>query len=78
MNKVEKTIAKIIADQLGIDQSSISLNQCLAHDLEADSLDVIEIVMEIEDEFSIQISEEEMDSTKTVKDIADLVKRHSS
>ena len=67
-------IRSIIADQLCIDNAdSITLETTLSDDLEADSLDAVEVIMAIEDEFSIEIPDEEVQNFKTVGDICKFV-----
>lgn len=65
-----KKIQSIIADQLGIDkQDKITMNTSLIDDLEADSLDAVEVIMALEDEFGIEIPDEEAENFKTIGDI---------
>lgn len=67
-------IRSIIADQLCIDNTdSITLETTLSDDLEADSLDAVEVIMAIEDEFGIEIPDEEAQNFKTVGDICKFV-----
>lgn len=63
-------VKDIIADQLGVDDpSSISLSTSLMKDLEADSLDAVEIIMAIEDEFDFEVPDEDAEKFGTVGDI---------
>jgi len=62
-------IGPIIAKQLEIEPAGIKLSSKIIDDLNADSLDAIEIIMSIEDEFNIEIPDEEVDKMKTVEDI---------
>lgn len=67
-------IKGIIADQLEIeDLDTIEPNTSIMNDLEADSLDAVEVMMAIEDEFDIEIPEEDAENFKNIKDIADYV-----
>lgn len=67
-------IKEIIMDQLGLDDSvEISLESSVKDDLDADSLDAVEIIMAIEDEFGIEIPDDVATDFKTVKDITDYV-----
>lgn len=67
-------IQKIIGEQLGISNlSSITKDTYLKEDLEADSLDAAEIIMAIEDEFGIDIDDNEIENFKTIKDICNYV-----
>ena len=61
-------IAAMIADQLGIDASTIQPESRLIEDLKADSLDVVAMVMEMETEFGIEIPDEDLTKLKTVAD----------
>lgn len=63
-------VRMIISEQLGIDNlGDITLETSLIDDLEADSLDAVEVIMAIEDEFGIEIPDEDAEHFKTVKDI---------
>lgn len=59
----------MIAEQLSIDESEINLTSSFKNDLGADSLDLFEMVMEIEDQFDIEIPTEELENMDTVEDI---------
>jgi len=67
-------VAKILAEQLDIDVDTINADTRIADDLNADSLDVVEMLMAIEDEFDITISETEVGDLKTVGDVAEFLK----
>lgn len=62
-------VQEIIAEQLEIDPAKITMESSLMEDLEADSLDVIELVMAFEEEFSVKMPDEELENIKTVGDI---------
>ena len=62
-------IKGIIAEQLGVDEEEVKLETNLAKDLEADSLDAVEIIMAIEDEFDIEVPDEDAEKFATVNDI---------
>lgn len=68
-----ETISGIIKDQLAIDESMLLKEETLLDELNADSLDVVEIIMNIEDEFDIEISDPEAESVRTVGDIVRVV-----
>jgi acyl carrier protein len=61
-------IKKIIVDQLGIDESKITENSSFIDDLGADSLDIVELIMAFEEEFDIEIPDEDAEKMKTVGD----------
>ena len=65
-------LKEIIVDQLGVDVDSITADTAL-EDLGADSLDLVELVMTLEDEFNIQIEDDAKDSLKTVGDVLDYI-----
>lgn len=62
-------IVEIIVDQLGIENEGITMETSLMNDLEADSLDAVEIIMALEDEYDIEIPDEEAESFKSIGDI---------
>ncbi len=64
-------IKALIVDQTGISADSLDLSTSLMNDIEADSLDAVEIIMAIEDEFEIEIPDEEAEKFVTIKDIVD-------
>ncbi len=66
---VFEKIRSIIAEQLDIEEDQIQLSTALLKDLEADSLDAVEIIMAIEDEFEIEVPDEDAEKFKTVSDI---------
>ena len=66
-------VRDIIADQLSLDQEKILLTTVMAEELGADSLDLVEILMSLEDEFGISIPDEEIPNLKTIKDLVDYI-----
>ena len=66
---MKKRIVEIIATQLGIDQADITPQANVVDDLGADSLDVVELIMALEEEFSLEIPDEEAEKIKNVQDI---------
>lgn len=74
---LEKVIG-IIADQLGISTDEISENTKLTSDLGVDSLEIFEVVMTLEEEFGIEIPNEDIEGIATVKDIVDYVNKKSN
>ncbi|MEW9501337.1 acyl carrier protein [Jeotgalibacillus marinus] len=68
MAEVMDRVTKIIVDRLGVDESEIKLEASFKEDLGADSLDVVELVMELEDEFDMVISDEDAEKIGTVGD----------
>lgn len=68
-------VCKMLADQLGIPAESIRPEQEVVKDLGADSLDVVELMMALEDDYGITLPEEEVENVKTVQDIVDMMDR---
>ena len=61
-------IKKIIVDQLGVDENKITENSSFVDDLGADSLDIVELIMAFEEEFDIEIPDEDAEKMKTIED----------
>ena len=66
-------IKKIISSKTGINRDTITLESAITDDLSLDSIEIFEILSEIEDEFSIEVEEEAYDSIKTVQDLVTYV-----
>lgn len=74
MAEVLERVTKIIVDRLGVDESEVKLESSFKDDLGADSLDVVELVMELEDEFDMEISDEDAEKIVTVGDAVNYIK----
>ena len=72
-NEIEAKVRKVLAEQLAVDESQVTPQARFAEDLNADSLDLTEAVLALEDEMGIEIPEEEMEKVKTVGQAIDLV-----
>ncbi len=70
-------IKDIIHEQLSVDKETITLETDLMKDLEADSLDAVEIIMSIEEEFEIEIPDEDAEGFKTVEDLVRYVEENA-
>ena len=68
MSTVLERVTKVVVDRLGVDESEIKLEASFRDDLGADSLDVVELVMELEDEFDTEISDDDAEKIATVGD----------
>ncbi len=71
--EVEAKVVDIVSTQLGVDKSEVSLSSSFANDLNADSLDTVELVMNLEDDFSVTIPEEEAEAIQTVGKAVDFI-----
>jgi acyl carrier protein len=73
MADVLERVKKIIVDRLGVDESEVTPEASFKDDLGADSLDVVELVMELEDEFDMEISDEDAEKIGTVGDVINYI-----
>lgn len=69
-------IREIICDQLELEEDAVTLDSVLLEDLGADSLDLVDLVMTFEDEFDMEIPDEELENIKTVGDIVRFIEEH--
>ncbi|MGD8190165.1 acyl carrier protein [Brevibacillus ginsengisoli] len=76
MADIMETVKKIIVDRLGVDESKIVLEASFKEDLGADSLDIVELVMELEDEFDMEISDEDAEKITTVGEVVKYIESH--
>lgn len=70
-------VKEIIVDQLGVDEDKVTLEASFVDDLGADSLDVVELVMALEEEFEIEIPDEDAEKIATVGDALEYIKANS-
>ena len=73
---VEQKVKEIIIDQLGVDEKQVNGPASFIEDLGADSLDTVELVMALEEEFDIEIPDEEAEKIVTVQHAVDYIKSH--
>ncbi|GAB6933524.1 acyl carrier protein [Calditerricola satsumensis] len=66
MSDTFERVKRIIVDRLGVDESEVTMDASFKEDLGADSLDIVELVMELEDEFDMEISDEDAEKITTV------------
>ena len=69
-------IREVIVEQFGIDESAVTLDTAFIDDLGADSLDVVELIMALEEAFDMEIPDEEAEKIVTVKDAVDYIKNN--
>lgn len=77
MDDVFERVKNIIVEQLDVDESKVTMEASFTDDLEADSLDVVELVMELEDEFDMEIADEEAEQINTVGDAVEYINSKS-
>jgi acyl carrier protein len=78
MSNIDERVKKIIAEQLSVESDKITLEARFVDDLGADSLDTVELVMALEEEFEIDIPDEEAEKIVTYQDVLNYVKSNAS
>lgn len=73
---VQEKIKQIIVDELGVDEAEVTENARFIEDLGADSLDLVELVMRFEEEFGIEIPDEDAEKIQSVRDAYSYVEQH--
>jgi acyl carrier protein len=76
MSSVEERVRKIVVEQLGVKEEEVSLESSFVDDLGADSLDTVELVMALEEEFETEIPDEDAEKITTVQQAIDYVSAH--
>ncbi|MDX5446418.1 MAG: acyl carrier protein [Zoogloeaceae bacterium] len=76
MENIEQRVKKIVAEQLGVNESEIKNDSSFVDDLGADSLDTVELVMALEEEFECEIPDEEAEKITSVQQAIDYVNAH--
>ncbi len=76
MNNIEERVKKVIVEQLGVEENEVLEDASFVDDLGADSLDTVELVMALEEEFECEIPDEEAEKITTVKQAIDYVNSH--
>ncbi len=74
---VTDKVKKIIVDQLGVEEDEVTPEASFIEDLGADSLDIVELIMALEEEFGIEIPDEDAEKIATVKDAITYIQEHS-
>ena len=76
MSTIEERVKKIVVEQLGVKEDIVTANASFVDDLGADSLDTVELVMALEEEFEVEIPDEEAEKITTVQQAIDYIKGH--
>jgi acyl carrier protein len=77
MASIAERVKQIVAEQLGVDEDQVTNEASFMDDLGADSLDTVELVMALEEEFDIEISDEDAEKIQTGQDAIDYIGEHS-
>jgi acyl carrier protein len=78
IQKVEEKVRSIVCEKLAVEQEKVTMSASFIEDLGADSLDFVELVMEMEEEFKLNIPEEEATKLRTVGDVVQFISKTSS
>jgi acyl carrier protein len=76
MENIEQRVKKIVAEQLGVNEAEVKTESSFVDDLGADSLDTVELVMALEEEFECEIPDEEAEKIANVQQAIDYIKTH--
>ncbi len=76
MSSVQDKVIEIVCEQLTLDRSQVTPESSFLEDLGADSLDIVQLIMALEEEYHIEISDEEAEKIRTIQDIVDFIESH--
>jgi acyl carrier protein len=77
MSDVQERVKRIVIERLGVEEAEVTTEASYKDDLGADSLDVVELVMELEDEFDLEISDEDAEKITTVGEVVKYIQSHA-
>ena len=77
MSSIEDRVKKIVVEQLGVKEDEVTPNASFVDDLGADSLDTVELIMAFEEEFGVEISDDEAEKIKKVKDAVEYIDKRA-
>ena len=78
MGAIEEKVIDIIVDKLGVERSEVTPEAVFVDDLGADSLDLVELIMAMEEEFGMEIADEEAEKLRTVQDVINFIKARAA
>lgn len=76
LKEIFEKVKEITVDQLGVSEDAVTMEASFIDDLEADSLDIVELMMALEEEFDIEIPDEDAEKITAVKDAVEYIKEH--
>ena len=74
--EIEEKVVQIVSEQMSVDKGEIARGTSFVNDLNADSLDTVELVMELEDEFDLTIPDDDAEKLKTVGEAIEYIQKH--
>ena len=74
MSSIEEKVSTLVADKLGVDRAEVTPDAVFIDDLGADSLDLVELIMAMEEEFGFEIADKEAEKLRTVGDVINFIK----
>jgi acyl carrier protein len=77
MASIEEKVIDIVADKLGVERAEVTPESVFVDDLGADSLDLVELIMAMEEEFGFEIADEEAEKMRTVQDVINFIQARS-
>jgi len=77
VKKLFDKVKKIIVEQLGVDEADVTMESSFIDDLGADSLDIVELIMALEEDFNLEIPDSEAEKILTVKDAVEYIKKNT-
>lgn len=75
---IQKEVIEVIVEQLGVEEAQVTAEKSFVEDLNADSLDLTELIMSLEERFGLEIQEEDAQKLKTVGDVINHIEKHSN
>ncbi|GAB4317376.1 MAG: acyl carrier protein [Candidatus Sumerlaeia bacterium] len=76
--KIEEKVKEIVVNQLGVSEDEVTSEASFLDDLRADSLDIVELIMALEEEFDIEFPDEDTEKVRTVKDVVDYIEEKTA
>ena len=76
MSAIQEKVIEIVCDQLTLDRSQVTMESSFLEDLGVDSLDIVQLIMALEEEYHLEISDEEAEKIRTIKDIVTYIENH--
>ena len=76
--EIFEKLKELVVDQLGVEEDEVTMEASMQGDLGADSLDLVDLVMSVEEEFGVKVADEDLENIKTVGDIVDYIEENKA